>query len=169
MSLRLILIRHAKSSWGDPDRPDHARVLNSRGRAAATAIGNWLADQGHQPDLILCSDAARTAETAARISAELPKPPELALCRALYLAPAHEMQAILAQQKARCLALIGHNPGIGALAHALVKTPPQHPRFADYPTCATTIIDFSAIRWSALNPGICKDFLTPHDLPGRPD
>jgi hypothetical protein len=29
---RLILIRHAKSDWGDPTRADHDRPLNRRGR-----------------------------------------------------------------------------------------------------------------------------------------
>ncbi|MFO7771937.1 MAG: histidine phosphatase family protein, partial [Roseovarius gahaiensis] len=37
MTRRLILMRHAKSSWGDPAQPDHARPLNSRGQRSATA------------------------------------------------------------------------------------------------------------------------------------
>ena len=63
--MRLILIRHAKSSWANPGQGDHARPLNPRGRRAATAIGGWLADKGYVPDLILCSDAQRTRETTA--------------------------------------------------------------------------------------------------------
>jgi len=41
---RLILMRHAKSDWGDPGLPDHDRPLNKRGRRAATALGHWLRD-----------------------------------------------------------------------------------------------------------------------------
>ena len=38
MSLRLTLIRHAKSSWNG-DEEDHERPLNKRGRAAADVLG----------------------------------------------------------------------------------------------------------------------------------
>ena len=43
---RLILTRHAKSSWDDPAMPDHDRPLNDRGRAAAVQLGVWLASRG---------------------------------------------------------------------------------------------------------------------------
>ena len=36
---RLILTRHAKSSWDDPLTPDHDRDLNDRGKAAAADLG----------------------------------------------------------------------------------------------------------------------------------
>ena len=54
MTCRLILIRHAKSSWDDPMADDHARVLNGRGRASAAAIGGWLAAKSYLPDVVLC-------------------------------------------------------------------------------------------------------------------
>ena len=41
--MRLILMRHAKSSWDDPRIDDFDRPLNARGRASATALGEWLA------------------------------------------------------------------------------------------------------------------------------
>ena len=64
MTKRLILIRHAKSSWSDPFADDHARVLNKRGIASARAVGAWLAENDYVPQMILCSDSARTQETA---------------------------------------------------------------------------------------------------------
>jgi len=39
MSLKLILMRHAKSGWDDPVE-DHDRPLNSRGRISAEVMGN---------------------------------------------------------------------------------------------------------------------------------
>jgi len=45
---QLILMRHAKSAWGDPSLGDHARPLNKRGQRAATALGYWL----HAKDLV---------------------------------------------------------------------------------------------------------------------
>ncbi|MGR3493424.1 MAG: SixA phosphatase family protein, partial [Shimia sp.] len=47
---RLILMRHAKSSWDHPDLTDHDRPLNERGREAAVRVGGWLRDQGWLPD-----------------------------------------------------------------------------------------------------------------------
>ena len=63
MTLRLVLIRHAKSSWDDFSIEDHDRQLNERGRRSAPAIGQWIADRGDIPTEVLCSDAKRTRET----------------------------------------------------------------------------------------------------------
>ena len=84
MTKRLILIRHAKSGWDDPFADDHARILNKRGRASALAVGGWLADQGYIPQTVLCSDAARTQETAELILPQLVPAPKLKLSGMLY-------------------------------------------------------------------------------------
>ncbi|MEO1640812.1 MAG: histidine phosphatase family protein [Pseudomonadota bacterium] len=166
MSLRLILIRHAKSSWSDPFADDHARVLNARGQASATAIGTWLAENGYVPELILCSDAARTRETADLITPALPTAPKLRLMGQIYHAAPTTLRDLIGKQTAGVLALIGHNPGIGMLARALVSTPPDHHRFDDYPTCATTVIDFAVDSWDRIDQGTCADFTVPRDLIG---
>ncbi len=161
--MRLILIRHAKSSWGDPYADDHDRVLNKRGQASAAAIGTWLAEHRYLPEVILCSDAARTTETAERIMLKLPESPQIRFSRDLYLAEPETMLAMAAKETAGVVAMIGHNPGIGLLANALVTTPPAHTRFVDYPTCATTIIDFAN---ELSGKGHCVDFTVPRDLIG---
>ena len=70
MTKRLILIRHAKSSWNAPFN-DHARTLNDRGRVAALAIGDWLKSNEYIPGAIYTSDAARTLETTERLTTAL--------------------------------------------------------------------------------------------------
>ena len=168
MTLRLILIRHAKSNWDDPFSDDHARVLNTRGLASATAIGQWMADNGYQPDEILCSDARRTAQTADLIIAALPKPPKLRLMHALYHAAPDTLMDTIHRETVTTVALIGHNPGIGMLANMLVADAPDHTRFSGYPTCATTVIDFDITNWTAMqrHSGTCTDFIVPRDLIG---
>ena len=168
MTLRLILIRHGKSSWDDPFDDDHARVLNERGRASATAIGAWLAQEGHVPDVVLCSDAARTVETAELVMGALVPPLKLQLSGRIYHASPDTVLDMIQQQTAKTVAVIGHNPGIGMLANLLVKKAPKHHRFNDYPTCASTVIDFEASAWSATRPrtGICAAFVVPRDLIG---
>ncbi|WP_342069711.1 SixA phosphatase family protein [Yoonia algicola] len=168
MTLRLILIRHAKSSWGNPFADDHARVLNTRGQDSAVAIGKWMAEQGYVPDVVLCSDAARTQETMDLILPALPIQPKQQLSGRIYHASPDTILDLIKQQTAETLAVIGHNPGIGMLANGLVKAAPEHRRFSDYPTCATTMIDFDAASWTQVRPrgGHCEAFVVPRDLIG---
>ena len=168
MTLRLILIRHAKSNWDDPFDDDHARVLNARGLASATAIGAWMADKGYQPDEILCSDARRTAQTADLIIAALPTTPTLRFMHRLYHAAPDTLMDTIHRESVPTVALIGHNPGIGMLANMLVADAPEHARFTGYPTCATTVIDFDTDNWTAMqrHSGTCIDFIVPRDLIG---
>lgn len=168
MTKRLILIRHAKSSWSDPFADDHARVLNSRGTASAKAIGAWMAEQGYSPDVVLCADAARTQETAALITGALPSAPNLKLSGMLYHAAPDTILDLIKREAADTIAVIAHNPSIGMVANAFVGTAPDHHRFSDYPTCATTVIDVGIEAWADIKPGsgICVDFVVPRDLIG---
>ncbi|MBI1415623.1 MAG: histidine phosphatase family protein [Limimaricola sp.] len=169
MTLRLILTRHAKSSWATPGQEDHARPLAPRGRAAATAIGHWLAVQRYLPDLVLCSSAVRTQQTLSLILPGLPRQPVISARAALYHASPSQLREIIRRETAPCLMLVGHNPGIGLLAAGLVTTPPRHERFDDYPTAATTVIDFAVPSWADITTGTCVAFVTPHDLNAAED
>ncbi|PSS24745.1 2,3-bisphosphoglycerate-dependent phosphoglycerate mutase [Actinidia chinensis var. chinensis] len=60
---RLILLRHARSSWKDRSLRDHDRPLSRTGQAAAIEVSHKLQQLGWIPDLILSSDAVRTKET----------------------------------------------------------------------------------------------------------
>ena len=168
MTLRLILIRHAKSSWSDPFADDHARTLNKRGQASAKAIAKWMAEQEYVPDMVLCSDAARTQETANLILPALNPEPKLQLSARIYHAAPDTLLDMIHKQTASTVAVIGHNPGIGMLANALVKSVPEHRRFSDYPTCATTVIDFDVAEWRDIkrHTGHCEAFIVPRDLIG---
>ncbi|MEB8387582.1 histidine phosphatase family protein [Rhodobacteraceae bacterium KMM 6894] len=161
--LRLILMRHAKSSWDDPCIDDHDRVLNARGQRSARAMGDWLRQHNYVPDRILSSSAQRTVETAGGLG--LDAVPAL-FTPSLYLAGPDHMLAQLHRAEGGCVLMLGHNPGVGWLAEMLVKTPPKHPRFHDYPTCATLVVEFEAASWAdvQLGTGTVVDFITPGDL-----
>jgi phosphohistidine phosphatase len=167
MTLRLILTRHAKSSWDDPLAPDHARVLNERGRDAAGRIGRWLAREGYLPAEALVSSAARTQETWALIAPHLPDAPAPRVIDALYHAGPEVMLRCLQRAEAPVVLMLGHNPGIAAFAAWLVARAPQHPRFASYPTCATLVADFDAPGWPEVTPGSghVRAFVVPRELP----
>ena len=67
MSKRLIIMRHAKSSWKSGAATDHQRPLNKRGRRDAPRIGARLQELGWIPDLVIASDSQRTRETWQRM------------------------------------------------------------------------------------------------------
>ena len=117
MTKRLILTRHAKSSWDDPNTPDHDRPLNERGKAAAADLGDWLASRGYVPQEVLCSDALRTRKTWSGIAPALPGTPMLELKPALYHAGPDVMLAVLRHAREDTVMMIGHNPGIAEFAH----------------------------------------------------
>ena len=166
MTLRLILIRHAKSDWDDPLLSDHDRPLNARGRKNAPQIRGWLMDRGYRPDMCLCSTAKRAAETWSLIGSALPEPVVTDFTGRLYHAGPDTMLSVLRGADATSVAMVGHNPGIASFAHRLCKSPPAHPRFSDYPTAATTIIDFTADLWSDVtwSSGTATDFVIPREL-----
>lgn len=63
VSRRLILLRHANSSWEDRSLRDHDRPLSRTGQADAIEVSQKLQKLGWIPELILSSDAVRTRET----------------------------------------------------------------------------------------------------------
>lgn len=159
---RLILIRHAKSGWDDPTADDHDRVLTERGRKAAKAIGTWLAEKTYIPDVMLISDAARTKETHEFVCNGMGQRPDTTFYPILYHAAPDTILGLALRQTAQTIAVIAHNPGIAMAAYGLVKTRPHHSRFSDYPTCATTVIDFE--KTITIQEGRCADFIVPRDL-----
>ena len=163
---RLILTRHAKSSWDDPLMPDHDRPLNERGKAAAADLGQWLASRDYVPGEVLCSDALRTRKTFSGVAPALPATPVLELKPALYHAGPDVMMAVLRHAKADVVMMIGHNPGIAEFAARLVAHPPASPDFQRYPTGATLVVDFDAEDWGAvaLGSGVVVDFIVPREI-----
>ncbi|SNS91838.1 SixA phosphatase family protein [Tropicimonas sediminicola] len=158
----LILLRHVKSSWVNPDVDDFDRPLNKRGKRSAKALGKWLRDSALKPDEVLCSSARRARETFEGLKLSVGAD----LREDLYHAEPEVMLEVLRKAGGKSVLMIGHNPGIAAFAQMLTETPPEHPRFSDYPTGALLVLDFDIKTWSKAGPGKGKvrSFLTPHDL-----
>ena len=163
MTRTLILIRHCKSNWA-ANQSDHARPLNPRGLRAAPRLGAFLAKHDLTPDQVFCSDATRTQQTYAGIATQLPGAPAPQLSRAFYLAEPATMMSALRTATGTCVAIIGHNPGIAALAWHLTDPTPSDERFAMYPTGATTVLKIDT-PWADLTTGTLAHFTTPRDLP----
>ena len=165
MSRTLILTRHGKSDWGGTE-DDFDRALAPRGERSAAALGTWLAEEGLRPNTALVSSARRTVETYAGIAAALGEAPEPALKDNLYHAAPFTILDEVRKAEGETVLLVGHNPGIAMAAAALVSAAPDHPRFDDYPTGATTVIRFDIDDWRDLaeGTGTVAAFVIPREL-----
>lgn len=125
----LVLVRHAKSDWGDPSLRDHDRPLNARGTRDAPVMAQRFAALGHPVDVILSSTATRARRTAEAFAAALGL--EVTLDPELYLASAERLLAKATASGAHAVLLVAHNPGITDLAYRL-----SDGGIAHMPTCA---------------------------------
>jgi len=166
MTLRLILVRHAKSSWDSPFQEDHDRVLNARGRRAAVDISKHLKTSGFIPAEVACSSARRTVETWERMAPAFPDTTVMRRVPEMYLASTDTLLACLRNCAASPVMMLAHNPGIADFAARLLQQPCTHPRFSDFPTCSTLVVDFDAADWAEIRPGsgALVDFVIPADL-----
>ncbi len=114
-------MRHAKSSWDKPDRTDHARPLNQRGRDESVRLAQRLSDRGWQPDFVLSSDACRTRETFAHMATIWGPEVQAEFSRGLYLGGYADVVSLLelVPDSVTTLMLLGHNPGWEHLVHVL--------------------------------------------------
>ena len=165
---RLVLIRHAKSSWDHPSHNDHSRPLNDRGVRAARMLGAWIAGRDWTLDEVLCSTAKRAQQTWAGISEALPDTPRIDDPK-LYHASPERMLDRLQTATGETVAMVAHNPGIASFARGLLADAPDDGRFIRYPTGCTTVITFDIADWSALRPGIgtLEALVFPRDLSDR--
>ena len=120
---RLHLLRHAKSAR-DEGVEDRDRPLSRRGREAAQLVGETLPAALGRVDLVLCSIAQRTEETAELVLACFPVPPRILFEDELYLAgyPALLRRLLRLDDTDDAVLVIGHNPGLHELALRLAAT-----------------------------------------------
>ena len=163
--MKLILVRHGKSSWVT-NHSDHDRPLAPRGIRASEKIGNWLSSNGHIPETILCSTAKRTRETWGTIKKFVETDYEEQMVPELYGASSGTMFRLLQGASGSATLMVGHNPGIGGLARLLLQQPLQTSQFFRYPTCATLVCEFPCTDWQDIKPSEAAlvDFVVPREL-----
>jgi phosphohistidine phosphatase len=165
---RLMLLRHAKSDWSSPGMPDRERPLNARGVTDARTMSIYFARHALVPDLVLCSPAERTRQTAEAIVKGWPGAVEIDYSDRLYEATPEAIIAVVrtAAPQAHGLLVIGHNPGLHEAARMLIAAGDIEPRerlHEKFPTAALAVIDFPIDAWSKLHrqSGRLDRFVTP--------
>jgi phosphohistidine phosphatase len=165
---RLFLLRHAKSSWDDPELADHDRPLAPRGRRAAEAMAKYLRRDRVAPEIVLCSSGRRAQETLAQISPALGGDASVLIEPELYPASASELLERLRRlpETASSAMVVGHNPAVQELALSLVGGSPGRTAIeGKYPTAGLASLSFEG-SWGELDLGAAElvDFVTPRAL-----
>jgi phosphohistidine phosphatase len=150
----LYIVRHAKSSWDDPDQDDFERPLNERGRKDAPRMGKRLNERGIAPDLIISSPAARALETAELMANVLEySEKNIQKDRSLYHAGSESLLKTVQQvdNKNEIVMLFGHNPGLTEFANDLLGE-----NISNIPTAGVLACQMKTDSWKGASMGGAK-------------
>lgn len=153
----ILLLRHAKSSWDDPDLDDFDRPLAGRGLDDAPRVGQYLRQIGYKPDYIVSSPAERAKQTTELVTEAMKMDERIIQWdQDLYFESAAKyVQAIQnTPDKAETIMIVGHNPLMEATATAL-SGGTETTAFR-MPTAALVCLESYAVRWSDINRGTCQ-------------
>jgi phosphohistidine phosphatase len=143
----LLLLRHAKSSWNQPELHDHDRPLNKRGKKEAPKVGSYLKENDLVPDLILSSTARRAHDTAQTVADESGFAGQIDLYQDLYMSDTGSYLDILRclPEESNRVLVVGHNPDLEELLTLLTDVT-QH-----LTTAALAQVDLPISSWQELN------------------
>lgn len=157
----LFVLRHAKSSWDDPNLADFDRPLNDRGMSAAPFMGGIIADRDLTPDVIVSSPAVRAHETAKLVKKAGNLDAEIRLDESIYEASPRTLLQVVTRidDGFRSAMIVGHNPGMEGFVRLLTG------RLEPMPTAALAIIDLDIARWEDTAPekGTLRQVIRPKD------
>lgn len=158
----LLILRHAKSSWDNPDLADFDRPLNSRGLESAPVMGNVLYKEDLQPQKILSSPAKRAKQTAILIKETAQIEAPVTYVEGIYEASPLKLLSIISEieDKIQSALLVGHNPGLEGFVKMLTG------EIYALPTATLVKIDLSIESWNDItaNRGKVNLFIRPKDV-----
>ncbi len=159
----LILMRHAKSSWKEPELADHDRPLNKRGEKDAPRVGRLLKDKKLVPDHIYSSTAVRARQTVEGVIDKSGFKHKVDYLESLYMAEPSALIEVLKQtpDKTDSVLLVGHNPGLEGLLQILTR------KVESLPTGAVARISLPIDHWEELSlstEGKLKQNYRPRDI-----
>lgn len=143
----LYLLRHAKSSWAEPELGDQQRPLNGRGAADAPMMGERLRLRGESLDAVVSSPALRaqtTAELFARACGYAAG--DIAIDPDLYFLGSGSIEGVILAQsdELQAVMLVFHNPDITEFANSIDYAF----RIDNVPTCGLLRLSCDIARWS---------------------
>lgn len=158
---KLILVRHAKSSW-EYDLTDINRPLKKRGITDTHLVSEKFLEYGIKIDLLCSSDAVRALTTAEIFAEKLQLLKEnINIKHDLYDFSGDRLIDVIknCSNSVNVLMIFGHN---FALTNFVNVYGDQY--IENVPTCGLTIIDFKIKAWENINKGITSLTIFPRDL-----
>ena len=158
---KLVLIRHAKSSWVDDQLDDHERPLNARGERDSFTMARYLVDADVGIEVVFSSTAARALDFAQIIAelADVSLVPDLSF----YTFDEDELMEILRclPDQASSIAVVAHNPAVHQIANRLSEN-----ELDKFPTAAVASFNCHVEQWRDINESNCQldYFKTPKGL-----
>ena len=165
MAKQLLLIRHAKSDWGNASLSDFDRPLNKRGKANAPEMAERLMKQKIVPQLVVSSPALRALTTAKFFTDTWQMPlKNIQLEPSIYEASVKTLLSVInnLDNKYDKIALFGHNPGFTDFVNYL-----SNANIYNVPTCGVVLLEFQADDWAEVSSG--TGTLIDFDYPKSPD
>ncbi|MDG2346611.1 MAG: histidine phosphatase family protein [SAR86 cluster bacterium] len=158
----LFLLRHAKSSWDNPQHSDFERPLSKRGISDAILLSKYIQKHSISFDLILSSPSERTQSTLDLVLSSLNPIPSTVFKESIYHASASALSQLIKEQDEEInnVLVIGHNPGLHILTESLTDE-----SIIKFPTCAfAKLTNFN--HWKDLDAGILNFelLITPREL-----
>lgn len=141
----LYIVRHAKSSWDNPEFSDHERPLMQKGVKKTAKISQYLSEMDVEPDMIISSTAVRAYETACLIAKGLNYPVDKIQKEAsLYLSDNEEILNLIfgVDNKYKSLMIFGHNPTFTSFANQFLSE-----KIDWMPTSAVVAVKFDTDNW----------------------
>lgn len=158
---KLILVRHAKSSW-KYNVIDHERPLKKRGYNDAEKVSNYFVKKDLKIDKVISSDAVRAKTTASIFVLNMGVNESLfSLDHNLYDFSGYNLVKTIKEisPTINTLMVFGHNHAITDFVNTYGDKYVEN-----VPTSGVTIIDFDISEWSDLRAGKTVYALFPKDL-----
>ncbi len=158
----LLIMRHGKSSWKDDKLPDNERPLKKRGRKDSAHMGELLKKKDLIPDVVLCSTAKRSRQTADILLEEMDYKGEVQYLDSLYMAETEVFFNVLhALPDYACVLIIGHNPGLETLLQMMTND------INSLPTAAVAHVTLPIEHWEEFHAdtsGELKNLWLPREI-----
>lgn len=160
----VLIMRHAKSDWGNAALSDHDRPLNGRGHADAPKMGKLLKQEELTPDLIISSSAKRAWQTAEGVAYACGYENEIEQTEEFYLAePESYLERLSAvENHHQIVMVVGHNSGISELVSEVTNS------YQQMTTANIAQVQFEIDNWAEIDNeetvGRMMAFWRPKDL-----
>ncbi len=163
---RLLIVRHAKSSWDNPDLEDFFRPLNNRGFRDSPNMADYIKNKGLEIQLFISSPAVRALSTAQIFASKIGYSIDKIQQEMSFYEFLDEGEIILSKireidNNLDTVAIFGHNDTFLYLIQSL-----SNGKIDTFPTCAVANVVFNVKNWSEVSSKKCKVdfFVTPKSI-----